>query len=83
VNKVVPPDKLVEATNELVSKLKEKSPIVLQLIRIAVYQGLDVEFEKALDGVTSIYLNLLMRTEDAVEGLKAFLEKRKPEWKGR
>ena len=80
---MVPPDKLVEATNELVSKLKEKSPIVLQLIRIAVYQGLDVEFEKALDGVTSIYLNLLMRTEDAVEGLKAFLEKRKPEWKGR
>ena len=80
---MVPPDKLVEATNELVSKLKEKSPIVLKLIRMAVCQGLDVEFEKALDGVTDIYLNLLMRTEDAVEGLKAFLEKRNPEWKGR
>jgi len=80
---VVPPDKLVEATNELVSKLKEKNPMVLKLIRMAVYQGLDVEFEEALDGVTDIYLNLLMRTEDAVEGLKAFLEKRKPEWKGR
>jgi len=80
---VVPPDKLVEATNELVSRLKEKSPVVLKLVRMAVYRGLDIEFEKALDGVTDIYLNLLMRTEDAVEGLKAFLEKRKPEWKGR
>lgn len=80
---MVPPDKLVEATNELVSRLKGKSPVVLKLVRMAVYQGLDVEFEKALGGVTDIYLNLLMRTEDAVEGLKAFLEKRRPEWKGR
>jgi cyclohexa-1,5-dienecarbonyl-CoA hydratase len=34
-----------------------------------------------LDSVTDIYLNELMNTKDAVEGLKAFLEKRKPQWK--
>lgn len=83
VNKVVPIDKLNEATDELVKKLKEKSPIVLKLVRKAVYQGLDKEFKKALDGVTDVYLNELINTEDAVEGLKAFLEKRKPQWKNK
>jgi len=83
VNKVVPQKKLTEATDELIKKLKEKSPIVLKIVRKAVYQGLDREFKEALDSVTDIYLNELIKTEDAVEGLKAFLEKRKPQWKNK
>lgn len=83
VNEVVPTEKLAEAVDKLVNKLKKLSPIVLKLVRKAVYQGIDLDFKKALDGVTDIYLRQLMQTEDAVEGLKAFLEKRKPEWKGR
>jgi cyclohexa-1,5-dienecarbonyl-CoA hydratase len=83
VNKVVPADKLNEAADEVVRKFKEKSPIVLKLVRKAVYQGLDREFKKALDGVEDIYLNELIKTEDTVEGLKAFLEKRKPQWKNK
>jgi cyclohexa-1,5-dienecarbonyl-CoA hydratase len=44
---------------------------------------LDTDFKKELEETTDLYLNLLMRTEDAVEGLKAFMEKRKPQWKGK
>lgn len=83
VNKVVPSERLEEATIEFVNKLKGKSSVVLRLTRMAVYQGMDMSFLKALDNVTGIYLNLLMRTEDAVEGLKAFIEKRKPKWEGK
>ena len=83
VNKVVPAEKLEEATKELVNKLKSKSPVVLKLTRMALYQALDQDFKEALDNVARIYLDLLMRTEDAVEGLRAFLEKRSPQWKGK
>lgn len=83
VNKVVPQEKLDEATKELTTKLKEKSPIVLKLTRMSLRQIIDADFKKDLESVTDMYLNLLMRTEDAVEGLKAFLEKREPQWKGK
>ena len=83
VNSVVPGEKLVEAVDELISKLKNLSPIVLKMVRKAVYQGIDSDFKKALGGVTDVYLKELIQTEDAVEGLKAFLEKRKPEWRGK
>jgi len=83
VNQVFPVTELEKAVNKLVEKFKEKSPVILKLIRMAVYEGLDKDFKEALDGVTDIYVNRLMKTEDAVEGLKAFLEKRKPVWKGK
>jgi len=83
VNEVYSAAELEEGVNRLVEKFKKKSPVVLKLIRAAVYQGLNKNFKEALDGVTDIYLNRLIKTEDAVEGLTAFLEKRKPKWKGK
>jgi cyclohexa-1,5-dienecarbonyl-CoA hydratase len=83
INEIYQADELEQAVNKLVEKFKQESPIVLRLIRNAIYQGLDKDFKEALDGVTSIYIDKLIKTEDAVEGLKAFLEKRKPAWKGK
>jgi len=83
INEIYTAAELEKAVNKLVEKFKEKSPVVLKLIRMAIYQGLNKDFKEALDGVTDIYLNKLTKTEDAVEGLKAFLEKRKPVWKGK
>jgi enoyl-CoA hydratase/carnithine racemase len=83
VNRVVPPEELDECVKEITGKLREKSPVVLKLTHMSLRQILDVDFRKELEEVTAMYLNLLMRTEDAVEGLKAFMEKRKPQWKGK
>jgi cyclohexa-1,5-dienecarbonyl-CoA hydratase len=83
VNKVIPSEKLEESLRELIGRLREKSPVVLKLARMSLSRILDVDFKKELEETTGIYLDLLMRTEDAVEGLKAFMEKRKPQWKGK
>ncbi|MCS7115702.1 MAG: enoyl-CoA hydratase/isomerase family protein [Nitrososphaerota archaeon] len=83
VNAVAPAEKLEETVKVLIEKLKSKSPAVLKIARKALYEGFDLEFSKALEKVTEIYLKTLMQTEDALEGLKAFLEKRKPVWKGK
>ncbi len=81
VNHVFQAAELEEAVGRMVEKFKRKSSVVLKLVRMAVCQGLHKDFKEALDGVTDIYVNRLIKTEDAVEGLKAFLEKRKPVWK--
>jgi len=83
VNKIVPSERLDEYVGEIIGKLREKSPVVLKLTHMSLRQILDADFRKELEEVTGIYLNLLMRTEDAAEGLKAFIEKRKPQWKGK
>jgi cyclohexa-1,5-dienecarbonyl-CoA hydratase len=53
------------------------------LTKRATLQGLTLGFEGALALSEEIYLNRLMKTDDAVEGLQAFMEKRKPVWKDR
>lgn len=83
VNKAVAPEDLEKALREYASKLKEKSPIVLRITKKALRRALGVdELAKRLKEVTEIYLNELMKTEDANEGLRAFMEKRKPSWRG-
>ncbi|RLB06851.1 MAG: enoyl-CoA hydratase [Deltaproteobacteria bacterium] len=82
INLAVPEERLTEEVDKFVSRLTDKSPVVLKWAKRAVLVGLDVDFERALQGSEIIYKQALMSTHDANEGLKAFMEKRKPVWKG-
>jgi enoyl-CoA hydratase/carnithine racemase len=82
VNKVVPADELEEATMELARKLAAKSPLALQIGKTAMYGMQDVPYHQSIDYLTELFA-ALCSTEDAIEGVSAFLEKRKPVWKER
>ena len=83
VNKVVPPEGLQAAAEEFVDKLVKLSGAVLRITKRAVRVGSVGSFTDGLAAVEEVYLGPLMRTEDALEGLSAFMEKRSPVWKDR
>lgn len=74
-------DELEAARESLLHALTSKSRIVLQHAKRASLEGFSVSWEQAVRASSDRYLKKLMGTEDAVEGLNAFLEKRKPIWK--
>jgi len=84
INRVVPAARLDEAVRELVASLREKSPAVLKAtVRALRAAAAAPDPEQALDLVEALYQSDLCRLEDMQEGLAAFLQKRKPAWKGR
>ncbi len=82
VNKVVPQEKLLDEASALAEKLASKSPIALQMGKKFFYTMSDMEFEKALEYSNEMFVELCT-TEDALEGVRSFQEKRKPVWKMR
>ena len=83
VNVVVPHDKLEEEAEKFIQKFAKNSGIVMRYTKMAMLAGIKEAQDKALKEIEDIYLNKLMKTEDATEGLQAFLDKRKPQWKER
>jgi cyclohexa-1,5-dienecarbonyl-CoA hydratase len=83
VSRAVPDDKLEAEAATLIQRFSESSAPVMQFTRKAVSGGLDMLFPDALRHSEDVYLNQLMATEDAEEGLRAVMEKRKPTWKDR
>jgi enoyl-CoA hydratase len=82
VNNVVPAAELDRAVDELIKKLLSKSPVTLAILKSAVNKGIEMDLQRALQYEAECFESVL-KTEDAREGLKAFLEKRKPEFKGK
>jgi enoyl-CoA hydratase/carnithine racemase len=67
----------------LIKTLSAQSPVVLPLARRAVLRASGLDFEKTLEEMEKFYLDGLMKTEDANEGVRAFIERRRPGWVGR
>jgi cyclohexa-1,5-dienecarbonyl-CoA hydratase len=83
VSRVVPDDRLDAEVASALGRFQELSAPVLQLTRRAVIGALDLPFSDGLRHAEDVYLNQLMATEDAEEGLRAVMAKRKPAWKDR
>jgi len=81
VNIVVPEKDLKEAEDALLEKLLRLSSVSIRASKMAMAVTFNEQFEKALDAVEAVYLNELASSEDGLEGLVAFLEKRPPVWK--
>jgi cyclohexa-1,5-dienecarbonyl-CoA hydratase len=82
-NSVVPEVDLEHVVQDAVHHLSQLSPAALAITKKAIYAWDAIHFDKGLARAEKTYLDDLMRTEDAREGINAFLEKRPPVWKGR
>jgi enoyl-CoA hydratase/carnithine racemase len=82
VSRVVPPPDLMSTAEALAQNIAGKAPIALRFIKEAVRKGLDMTLEQGLRLEADLYF-LLHTTADRTEGIKAFLEKRQPQFKGR
>jgi enoyl-CoA hydratase/carnithine racemase len=82
VNRVVPVEEFDAAVDEWAVKLAAKSPLLMKLGKDALWRQQDMPLEDALDFLRS-QLTIAFSTEDIQEGVKAFFEKRDPEWTGR
>jgi enoyl-CoA hydratase len=82
VNEVVPPDKLGEAVDRLTETLKSKGPIALKACKAAVNAAVEMGVGEALERESDLFSDIC-GTDDAREGATAFLEKRRPEFKGK
>lgn len=82
VGEVVPRGDLAARTKAIAERLAERGPLALQYAKEAVVRGLDMTLEQALRFETDLTV-ILQTTEDRAEGVRAFLEKRRPDFHGR
>jgi enoyl-CoA hydratase len=82
VNRVVGGEEFEAAVADWAQRLAKKSPVLMRLGKDAMFRQQDMAFEEALDFLRA-QLTIAFSTEDIQEGVKAFFEKREPQWTGR
>ncbi len=82
VNKVVPDDELMETAVNMMKKIASKAPIAVKYCKYMVNKGMQMNLKDGLDYEAEV-AGILVETDDAKEGVKAFFEKRKPEFKNK
>lgn len=82
LNKVVPPDKLKSTVKEIATELMTKPPVGIQLAKQLINSSIEIDLTKGLVQEAQAF-GVLAATEDFDEGVAAFIEKRKPKFKGR
>lgn len=82
-NRAVPDEELDSAVDLTVQELLRLSPAALAVTKKAIYAWDSIHFDKGLARAEKIYLEELMKTADAQEGIRAFMEKREPKWAGK
>lgn len=83
INKVTPLDSFDSELETFIQPLTELSLVGLKYSKKGITLGLETAFSEGLERIEEIYLGELMSSEDAHEGLRAFMEKRKPLWKNK
>jgi cyclohexa-1,5-dienecarbonyl-CoA hydratase len=83
VNYCVEDGQLSPTVDGLVKEITYSSPLIIRLNKRAVKQHIGLDFPAALQGVSDLFLNTLMKTADTLEGIASFEEKRKPVWKNK
>ena len=81
--RAVPEAELANVVDEVLRELQRLSPAALAVTKKAFYAWDAIHFDKGLAKAEKIYLEELMRTADAKEGIRAFMEKREPKWTGK
>jgi enoyl-CoA hydratase/carnithine racemase len=82
VNKVVPPDELMSEARRWAAELVDRPPLSLKALKYCVNVGMQMDLLAAIE-YEARQAAFLTKTEDIVEGMRAFVEKRKPLFKGR
>ena len=81
-NRVVPPDRLMDGAREMAEAICRNGPVAIRAAKRAIDRGMEMDLASALVFESTCY-EMTIPTEDRLEGLRAFREKRRPQYKGR